>query len=65
MIQDHDAGKPSRTRMRMTFDEMPLDLAVALMEGIDRAAERQGFRAYFREETGFDTLYFSRIGGDE
>jgi hypothetical protein len=49
----------------MTFDEMPVDLAVALMEGIDRAAERQGFRAYFREETGFDTLYFSRIGGDE
>jgi hypothetical protein len=64
-MSDRDAGELSPIRMRMSFEEMPLDLAVALMEGIDRAAEQAGFRAWFREETGFDTLYFSRIGGDE
>jgi hypothetical protein len=54
-------SEPDRIRMRLDFTTMPLDLAVALMEGIDRAAEQQGFKAWFEEETGFETLYFARI----
>jgi hypothetical protein len=54
-------SEPSRIRMRLDFTEMPVDLAVALMSAIDRAVERQGFTAYFLEETGFNILYFSRI----
>lgn len=50
---------PIECSVRLTFNAVPLDLSAALMEAIDRAAEREGFRAYFKEETGFETLYFS------
>lgn len=52
-------------RLTLEFNGVPVYLAVALMSAIDRAAEREGFKAFYREETGFGTLYLSRIQGHD
>ena len=59
MSADQVSRDPNECSVRLTFNAVPLDLAAALMEAIDRAAEREGYRAYFREKSGFETLYFS------
>jgi hypothetical protein len=38
----------------------PLDLHIALMTAVGEACKKKGWEAYYREETGFGTMYVKK-----